>query len=447
MERDPLVMSFDFDSLLLFHSCLLLKSVVKELTGQAIWDALENGLSSYPKQEGRFPVIGGLIVKWDSTKPPFSRLVSVEVQDEVHMLSSTGKKLRQARVYSMIDHPEDSGATIKVHRPALKSKGPLKMDKKYRVVTREYMAEGHDGYEALTTGSYLIDHENGVLASALVRKFLLGASLLWRLKHVGDDDDEEKGTEMDQSMDTLKSTNSKSYGNEKDNEGNTISRKTKKAIERARLLAQQDDDEEVLEDDQHQIQEEKENSSQSSSTNQQPPKTPSKRSTSNPSSDSNSSRPGLNWRSDFLNSNTVDLSPGGIRDALFAGGSEHHSKRDPVHKRFNIGKEGGDGEDNKPNVGSGLKNMFPSSTSQDQDKPKTDSQDQPQRAHTEDRLKKELKDQDGQVVRSEGDGVLTDSVEVNEEEIEEMKQSSGDLAIICPMRDGRLVDVAREKKK
>ena len=31
--------------------------VVKELTGQQLWDALENGFSQYPKQEGRFPPV------------------------------------------------------------------------------------------------------------------------------------------------------------------------------------------------------------------------------------------------------------------------------------------------------------------------------------------------------------------------------------------------------
>ncbi len=55
--------------------------VCKELKGQDIWDALENGLSMYPKQEGRFPQVAGMMVKWDSRKEPGKRLVSVELLD------------------------------------------------------------------------------------------------------------------------------------------------------------------------------------------------------------------------------------------------------------------------------------------------------------------------------------------------------------------------------
>lgn len=51
--------------------------------------------------------------------------------------------------------------------------------KKYVVVTREYMARGHDGYEALKDCKYVggIDDENGMLFSSIVRKYLLGECL------------------------------------------------------------------------------------------------------------------------------------------------------------------------------------------------------------------------------------------------------------------------------
>ncbi len=58
------------------------------------------------------------------------------------------------------------------------------MDKTYRVVTREYLAEGYDGFDALKRGEFVVDHENGQLMSAIVRKFLLGASYLWRMKQI-----------------------------------------------------------------------------------------------------------------------------------------------------------------------------------------------------------------------------------------------------------------------
>ena len=43
----------------------------------------------------------------------------------------------------------------------------------YKIVTREYMAQGHDGFLALNGASYLIDDESGQLFSALVRKYTL----------------------------------------------------------------------------------------------------------------------------------------------------------------------------------------------------------------------------------------------------------------------------------
>lgn len=46
----------------------------------------------------------------------------------------------------------------------------------YRIVTREYMAAGHDGFEALKGKPYLIDDENGVIMSSIVRRYLLGMS-------------------------------------------------------------------------------------------------------------------------------------------------------------------------------------------------------------------------------------------------------------------------------
>jgi hypothetical protein len=46
--------------------------------------------------------------------------------------------------------------------------------RKYNIVTREYMAEGHDGYLALKGNKYLIDEEQGQLMSGIVRKYLLG---------------------------------------------------------------------------------------------------------------------------------------------------------------------------------------------------------------------------------------------------------------------------------
>lgn len=44
----------------------------------------------------------------------------------------------------------------------------------YKIVTREYMAEGHDGFESLKGSKYLVDDEGGQVMSAIIRKYLLG---------------------------------------------------------------------------------------------------------------------------------------------------------------------------------------------------------------------------------------------------------------------------------
>ena len=46
--------------------------------------------------------------------------------------------------------------------------------RKYKIVTMEYMAQGHDGFSMLTKGQLLIDHESGAIMSSIVRKYMLG---------------------------------------------------------------------------------------------------------------------------------------------------------------------------------------------------------------------------------------------------------------------------------
>jgi len=53
--------------------------VCLEIDGKGIWDTIENGLSRWPAQEGRFPVIAGLAVEWDSKRPPGNRVLSIHL--------------------------------------------------------------------------------------------------------------------------------------------------------------------------------------------------------------------------------------------------------------------------------------------------------------------------------------------------------------------------------
>lgn len=63
-----------------------------------------------------------------------------------------------------------SSATLVDGDPIPRVKG----GRKYSIVTREYMAQGHDGFLPLKGNKYLVDDESGQLMSAIVRKYLLG---------------------------------------------------------------------------------------------------------------------------------------------------------------------------------------------------------------------------------------------------------------------------------
>ncbi|THV08018.1 Metallo-dependent phosphatase [Dendrothele bispora CBS 962.96] len=132
--------------------------VVLELDGQSIWDAIEAGLSTWPAQEGRFPVISGLRVSWDSRREPGSRVLGI------WLVSENGT-----------DTPKgDQSPKLEVVKRA-------KDGRKYKIVTRNYMAEGHDGFSALQGHRYLVDDEQGQTMSSIVRKYLLGSHFVNKL--------------------------------------------------------------------------------------------------------------------------------------------------------------------------------------------------------------------------------------------------------------------------
>lgn len=148
--------------------------MVIELDGEKLWDALEAALSKFPAQEGfvicgtnatrstliyhirRFPVISGFRVSWDSRRPAGQRVLGIWLLKETLGSQSDGSS---------------SGKPVLVDGEEVKRE---KSGRTYTIMTRQYLAEGHDGYTALTDGKYLIDEENGQLMSALVRKYLLG---------------------------------------------------------------------------------------------------------------------------------------------------------------------------------------------------------------------------------------------------------------------------------
>jgi 5'-nucleotidase / UDP-sugar diphosphatase len=97
-------------------------TVMTEVTGQQIWDALENGFSKIEDGGGRFPQVSGLKIVVDAKKPVGSRVVSVEV----------------------------NGA-------------PLDKAASYKLATNDFMVGGGDGYGALAAGKILVDVRGGKL--------------------------------------------------------------------------------------------------------------------------------------------------------------------------------------------------------------------------------------------------------------------------------------------
>ncbi|KAF9630964.1 5'-nucleotidase [Lasiodiplodia theobromae] len=83
-------------------------TVVIRVSGQAIWAALENSVSLYPALEGRFPQVSAISFDFDASMPPF-------------------KRVKSACIGGL----------------------PIKLDAKYLLATRDYMARGKDGYTSL----------------------------------------------------------------------------------------------------------------------------------------------------------------------------------------------------------------------------------------------------------------------------------------------------------
>ncbi|KAK8843476.1 hypothetical protein IAR55_007135 [Kwoniella newhampshirensis] len=154
-----------------------------EIDGKGIWDTMESALSKWPAQEGRFPIVSGLVVEWDHTKPAGSRVLSI------HQLVPPRKEEDEVEnPADLVDFKEqEDGTRIEVKQRKLELGEEVKREeggKIYRVITREYMAEGYDGFEALKGRKFIVDDENGQIMSSIIRSFLLGSSYIFRHKQL-----------------------------------------------------------------------------------------------------------------------------------------------------------------------------------------------------------------------------------------------------------------------
>ncbi|KAK5076589.1 hypothetical protein LTR64_005932 [Lithohypha guttulata] len=128
--------------------------VVIEAPGQAILDALENSVSTYPALEGRFPQVSNITFTFDPNLPPDHR----------------------------IPNPTSN---IRIGGQ------PLILDRKYKLVTRDYMTRGKDGFDALLVKSAggelkeIVSEENGILISMLLRQYFMSLKTLGKWSKLG----------------------------------------------------------------------------------------------------------------------------------------------------------------------------------------------------------------------------------------------------------------------
>jgi 5'-nucleotidase len=105
----------------------------------------------------RFPVISGFRLEWDSRRPPGQRILGL-------WLTATDPKMAVREDPALLADEAVKG------EPVPREAG----GKQYKVVTREWMYQGHDGFETLMGKHCLVDDESGMIMSSIVRKFLLG---------------------------------------------------------------------------------------------------------------------------------------------------------------------------------------------------------------------------------------------------------------------------------
>jgi len=104
---------------------------VVALTGAQLLEALENGVSQWPKHEGRFPAVAGIRFAFDGRRAPGRRV-------------DVGSCTVQGR--------------------------PLDLDEEYRLVTKNYLRSGRDGYDVFTRVRLVADSEYVPLLPVLVRE-------------------------------------------------------------------------------------------------------------------------------------------------------------------------------------------------------------------------------------------------------------------------------------
>jgi 5'-nucleotidase len=116
--------------------------IVLEVTADQLIEALENGVSKYPALEGRFPQVSGVEFAFRSSKPGGQRI------------------------------DRDS---------VLVGGAPLDEDRKYRLCTKSYLAEGKDGYDVFKKCTVLVDEENSPTMHTIIENHFTAIKVCFKL--------------------------------------------------------------------------------------------------------------------------------------------------------------------------------------------------------------------------------------------------------------------------
>ncbi|XP_048576403.1 mannosylglucosyl-3-phosphoglycerate phosphatase [Nematostella vectensis] len=113
--------------------------VLLELKGAQVIKALENGVSLWPRHEGRFPQVSGIRFAFNPERDVGSRVIEESVQ-------IAGQ--------------------------------PIDKEKLYKVCTKAYIAKGKDGYDVLKEGKFLLDEESGPILPTIVENHFNSISIV-----------------------------------------------------------------------------------------------------------------------------------------------------------------------------------------------------------------------------------------------------------------------------
>ncbi|TFK74392.1 Metallo-dependent phosphatase [Pluteus cervinus] len=142
--------------------------VVIEMTGAALWAAMNHGLGNWPKHDGRFPAISGFRVEWKS---------SIELK--------SGELYPPPRVQKIWLQRESKGPDGKPKLVEEEIQNTL--ERTYIISIPEFMLNKGDGYD-FSGQKLILSGEHGKPKTTLISQFLRGAHYVTKALKLNDPD-------------------------------------------------------------------------------------------------------------------------------------------------------------------------------------------------------------------------------------------------------------------